>query len=144
MNAVCTIIGKEIRDGLRNRWVLATALLLGALALALGLLGSSPTGTVKADPLAVTVVSLSSLSIFLVPLIAMLLAYDAVVGEVDRGTMALLLSYPVARWQVLVGKFIGHLRSWRWPPALATARPAWRCNGPMAAWIRPPGSRSRC
>ena len=53
-----------------------------------GLLGSSPTGTVKADPLAVTVVSLSSLSIFLVPLIAMLLAYDAVVGEVDRGTMA--------------------------------------------------------
>ena len=109
MNAVCTIIGKEIRDGLRNRWVLATALLLAALALALGLLGSSPTGTVKADPLAVTVVSLSSLSIFLVPLIAMLLAYDAVVGEVDRGTMALLLSYPVARWQVLVGKFIGHL-----------------------------------
>ncbi|MDH1303638.1 MULTISPECIES: ABC transporter permease [Achromobacter] len=109
MNAVCTIIGKEIRDGLRNRWVLATALLLAALALALGLLGSSPTGTVKAEPLTVTVVSLSSLSIFLVPLIAMLLAYDAVVGEVDRGTMALLLSYPVSRGQVLIGKFIGHL-----------------------------------
>lgn len=109
MNAVCTIIGKEIRDGLRNRWVLATSLLLAALALALGLLGSSPTGAVKVDPLTVTVVSLSSLSIFLVPLIAMLLAYDAIVGEIDRGTMALLLSYPVSRWQVIVGKFIGHL-----------------------------------
>ena len=27
MNAVCTIIGKEIRDGLRNRWVLALSLI---------------------------------------------------------------------------------------------------------------------
>jgi len=104
MNAVFIIVGKEIRDGLRNRWVLATALLLAMLALSLGFLGSSPTGAVKVDPLTVTVVSLSSLSIFLVPLIAMLLAYDAIVGEIDRGTMALLLSYPVSRWQIMVGK----------------------------------------
>lgn len=109
MNAVFIIVGKEIRDGLRNRWVLATALLLAMLALSLGFLGSSPTGAVKVDPLTVTVVSLSSLSIFLVPLIAMLLAYDAIVGEIDRGTMALLLSYPVSRWQIMVGKFVGHL-----------------------------------
>ena len=103
------ITGKEVRDSLRNRWVLAATLLLAALALSLGFLGSSPTGSVKADPLTITVVSLSSLSIFLIPLIAMLLAYDAVIGEIERGTMALLLSYPVSRWQVLVGKFIGHL-----------------------------------
>lgn len=109
MNPVLIILGKEIRDGLRNRWVLAVTLLLAALALALGFLGSAPTGNVKVDPLTVTVVSLSSLSIFLVPLIALLLAYDAVVGEVERGTMMLLLSYPVKRWQVLAGKFLGHL-----------------------------------
>lgn len=109
MNPILIIVGKEIRDGLRNRWVLAVTLLLAALALSLGFLGSAPTGTVKVDPLTVTVVSLSSLSIFLVPLIAMLLSYDAIVGEIERGTMALLLSYPVTRWQVLVGKFLGHL-----------------------------------
>lgn len=109
MNPIFIIIAKEIRDGLRNRWVLAVTLLLAALALSLGFLGSAPTGTVKVDPLTVTVVSLSSLSIFLVPLIAMLLSYDAVVGEIERGTMALLLSYPVSRWQVVVGKFFGHL-----------------------------------
>lgn len=109
MNATLTLIGKEIRDGLRNRWVLAVALLLAVLALALGLLGSAPTGSVKVDPLVVTVVSLSSLSIFLVPLIALLLSYDAIVGEIDRGTMALLLSYPVSRAQVMTGKFCGHL-----------------------------------
>jgi Cu-processing system permease protein len=42
-------------------------------------------------------------------LIALLVSYDAIVGEVDRGTMALLLAYPVARWQVMLGKFVGHL-----------------------------------
>ena len=109
MSPIWIITGKEVRDSLRNRWVLAATLLLAALALSLGFLGSSPTGLVKADPLTITVVSLSSLSIFLIPLIAMLLAYDAVIGEIERGTMALLLSYPVSRWQVLVGKFIGHL-----------------------------------
>ena len=94
---------QEIRVGLRNRWVLATTLLLAALALSLVLLGSAPTGTVKADPLAVVIVSLSSLTIFLVPLIALLLSFDAIVGEHERGTLMLLLAYPVARWQVVVG-----------------------------------------
>lgn len=105
MNPVWIITGKEVRDSLRNRWVLAAALLLAALALSLGFLGSSPTGSVKVDPLTVTVVSLSSLSIFLIPLIAMLLSYDALIGEIERGTMALLLSYPISRNQILAGKF---------------------------------------
>ena len=45
-------------------------------------------------------VSLSSLTIFLLPLIALLISHDAVVGEMERGTMILLLSYPVGRYQV--------------------------------------------
>jgi Cu-processing system permease protein len=106
---VFIIMGKEWRDGMRNRWVLATTALLAALALTLAFLGSAPTGAVKTGALAVTIVSLSSLTIFLIPLIALLLSYDAICGEIDRGTMALLLSYPVARWQVLLGKFFGHL-----------------------------------
>lgn len=108
MRAVPVIAGQEIRVGLRNRWIVATTLLLAALALSLTLLGSAPTGTVGADPLAVVVVSLSSLSIFLLPLIALLLSFDAVVGEQERGTLILLVSYPVARWEVVLGKFLGH------------------------------------
>ena len=108
MSPTLIIAQKEIRDNLRNRWVLAATILMFALALALGFMGSTPTGSVKVDPLTVTVVSLSSLSIFLVPLIAMLMAYDAIIGEIERGTMALLLSYPISRWQILVGKFMGH------------------------------------
>ena len=109
MRQVLIIAGKELRDGMRNRWVLAITALLAALALTLAFLGAAPTGTVKVSALAVTIVSLSSLTIFLVPLIALLLSYDAIVGEVERGAMALLLAYPVARWQVVLGKFAGHL-----------------------------------
>ena len=55
MSPTLILIRKEIRDGLRNRWVLAVTLLLAMLALSLGFLGSAPTGTVKVDPLTVTV-----------------------------------------------------------------------------------------
>ena len=104
-----TIAAQEIRAGLRNRWVLAITVLLAALALSLALLGSAPVGVVKADPLAVIVVSLASLTIFLVPLIALLLSFDAIVGEHERGTLLLLLAYPVSRWQVVVGKVLGQV-----------------------------------
>jgi Cu-processing system permease protein len=105
---VLLIAGKEIQESLRNRWVLATTLLLAALALTLTLLGSAPTGSVGVRPLDVVIVSLSSLSVFLLPLIALLISHDAIVGEIERGTMLLLLSYPVGRSQVLLGKFAGH------------------------------------
>jgi Cu-processing system permease protein len=102
-----TIAAQEIRVGLRNRWVIAATLVMAVFALSLALLGSAPTGTVGAVPLAVVVVSLASLTIFLVPLIALMLSFDAIVGEHERGTLMLLLAYPVARWQVISGKMIG-------------------------------------
>ena len=109
MKTLGIIALKELRDSFRNRWVIAATLLLAALALALAFVGSAPTGSVSASRLSITVVSLSSLTIFLIPLIALLLAYDALVGEFERGTMLLLLSYPIARWQIVLGKFIGHV-----------------------------------
>jgi Cu-processing system permease protein len=109
MNNILTVAAKEIREGLRNRWVVATTLLLAALALTLSFLGSAPTGNVGVNQLDIVIVSLSSLTIFLVPLIALLLSHDAIVGEMERGTMLLLLSYPIGRKQVIVGKFLGHI-----------------------------------
>ncbi|MBF0093328.1 MAG: ABC transporter permease [Magnetococcales bacterium] len=108
MSATMIIAGKEVRDAFRNRWVLGATLLLAGLAFVLAFLGSAPTGALDVKPLAVTVVSLASLTIFLVPLIALLLAFDAIVGDVERGTMLLLLTYPVTKTNVVVGKFLGH------------------------------------
>ncbi|TAH65709.1 MAG: ABC transporter permease [Rhodopseudomonas palustris] len=109
MRAILFIALKEIQEGLRNRWVLAATLLLAGLSLSLTLLGSAPTGRIGASALDVVIVSLSSLTIFLLPLIALLISHDAIVGEMERGTMILLLSYPVSRAHVVLGKFCGHI-----------------------------------
>jgi Cu-processing system permease protein len=82
---------------------------LAALALSLTFLGAAPIGEIKASQLSVTVVSLASLSVYLLPLIALMLSFDALVGEMERGTLLLILTYPLARWQLVAGKFLGHL-----------------------------------
>ena len=107
MNTLLTLAAKEYKDGIRNRWVLAITVLLTLFALTLVFLGSAPVGETKASPIAITIVSLASLNIFLLPLIALLLSYDTLVGEIENGTMLLLLSYPVSRWQVVLGKYLG-------------------------------------
>lgn len=109
MKIVLVLALGEIREGLRNRWVAASIVLLATLAFALSALGSAPIGTINANALSVSVASLSSLSVYLLPLIALMLSFPALVGELERGTLLLLLTYPVARWQVVVGKFIGHV-----------------------------------
>ncbi len=107
MNAILIVAGKEFRDGLRNRWVLAITLVFGLLALGLAYFGAAASGTIGFTSLATTIVSLSSLAIFLIPLIALLLAYDTIVGEDEQGTLLLLLTYPLTRSQLLAGKFTG-------------------------------------
>ena len=109
MTAIAAIAGHEVLAGIRNRWMLAASLLLGVLALTLAFIGSTPAGPVAASPLAITVVSLSSLSVFLIPLIGLLVSYDALVGEIERGTMPLLMTYPVTRWRIVLGKFAGQV-----------------------------------
>lgn len=102
------LAAEEFQEGLRNRWVISSVLLLAILAFSLALLGTSPIGETRVGALNVTTVSLASLSVYLLPLIALTLSYDAVVGERERGTLLLLLTYPISRWQVICGKFLGH------------------------------------
>lgn len=92
----------------RNRWVLIAVVLMVVFSLVLSAVGSAPSGGLGADRLSVTVASLTSLSVYLVPLVALLMSFDAVAGEVERGTLPLLLTYPVARWEVLAGKLLAH------------------------------------
>ncbi len=101
------IAGKEWRDRIRNRWVVAVALIFALFALAIAWFGSAQQGTVGFRGIDVTVASLVSLVIYLVPLIALVLGYDAIVGEKERGSLELLLAMPITRFEILLGKFLG-------------------------------------
>jgi len=99
----------EFRIALRNRWVAIALVLMAVFSLVLSLAGSAPTGGLGVDRLSVTVASLTSLSVYLIPLLALLMSFDAIAGETERGTLPLLLAYPIARWEILVGKLLAHL-----------------------------------
>jgi len=108
MNRIWNIARKEFSDGLRNRWLLAISLLFAVLAVGIAWLGAAASGQLGFTSIPATVASLASLATFLMPLIALLLAYDAIVGEDEGGTLMLLLTYPLGRGQILLGKFVGH------------------------------------
>ncbi len=101
------VAAKEFKDGLRNRWIVAITLTFAVLSLGLVYFGSAASGTLGFASLETTIISLSSLAVIIIPLIALMLCYNAFVGEYEQGTMLLLLTYPLSRAQLLLGKFFG-------------------------------------
>jgi len=109
MSRILATSGTEFRIALRNRWVAISILLMALFSVVLSAAGSSATGTIGVDRLSVVVASLTSLAVYLVPLVALLMSFDAIAGEVERGTLPLLLTYPVSRPEILLGKLLAHL-----------------------------------
>jgi Cu-processing system permease protein len=109
MTRILAAAAAEFRIALRNRWVTIAVVMMALFSMVLSAAGSAPTGALGVDKLSVTVASLTSLAVYLVPLVALLMSFDAVAGEVERGTLPLVLTYPVSRAELLAGKFIAHL-----------------------------------
>jgi Cu-processing system permease protein len=107
MRQVLTVANKEFHDGLRSRWLLSITLIFAILSLGLTYFGSAASGTIGVASLSTTIASLASLAVFLIPLIALLVSYDSFVGEQESGTLLLLLTYPLSKSQLLLGKFVG-------------------------------------
>ena len=104
MHAIWCIAQKELKDGLRNRWIVAITLVFALLSIGISWFGAAASGMVGFTSIPNTIISLASLAVFLIPLIALLLAYDAIVGEDEDGTLLLLLTYPLTKAQLLLGK----------------------------------------
>ncbi|MGF1719750.1 ABC transporter permease [Vibrio kyushuensis] len=107
MNPILAVGIKEFQDGLRNRWLVSITCIFALLSIGLSYYGSAASGTLSAPSISTTIASLSSLSVFIIPLIALLLCYDSFVGEQESGTLLLLMTYPISHGQLLLGKFIG-------------------------------------
>ncbi|HWQ27990.1 MAG TPA: ABC transporter permease subunit [Dehalococcoidia bacterium] len=107
MNAVFAITRKEVRDALNNWWLLLYAGLFALLALGLAYLGQRNLGSLGFENFSRTTASLLNLCLLLAPLVALSLGAGAIAGERDRGTLTYLLSQPLDRWELLVGKFAG-------------------------------------
>ncbi|MCF6302668.1 MAG: ABC transporter permease [Devosiaceae bacterium] len=102
------VMQQELLIARRNMWVTTAVVLMSLFALVLTLAGGATAGNLGVDPLTVAATSITTLSVYLVPLIALLLSFDAIAGEIERGTLALNLAYPLSRAQILIGKFLAH------------------------------------
>src|SRR5205085_5610908 len=79
--------------------------------------------------------------VYLLGLLAVLLSFDAVSGERERGTLALSFSNSLTRWQVIFGKYLGGIIALALALAASTlvALIVWFLSGvhfPSAEWPR--------
>jgi len=96
---------RELLERTRDRWVLVVSALFAALASAVSAYGRG--GGDATAGASLTGPSLVTLASLFVPLVALVLSHDAIVGERERNTLGLLLSMPVSRAEVVLAKFVG-------------------------------------
>jgi Cu-processing system permease protein len=107
-DAVWAIARKELSDRLRNRWIWTVSLLVLATSLAIAFLGAAPVGVVGARGSSVVIASILNLSVYLVPLLALVMGAGAIIDEKRRGVLDLILVYPVSASEYFTGTFIGY------------------------------------
>ena len=106
---VVTLLKKEISDSLSNRWFVLYATVFTGLALLLSWLSLSSGGIGYSGfaSFGRTAASLVNLVLLIVPPMALTIGAGSLAGERERGTLHYLLSQPVNRAEVLLGKYLG-------------------------------------
>ncbi|WP_435115311.1 ABC transporter permease [Halolamina sp. C58] len=105
LDQIVTVARLEFALAVRNRWAFALTALFASLSVLVVALGGQG-GVVRADAVVVSLVELTAL---LLPLVALLFGYDAVVGSDESGWLGVLFALPVPRSRIVVGTYLGRL-----------------------------------
>ena len=109
LRAIGLVAARELRDALRSRWFVLAAGCFLALSLGLsmlGLAGAQRSGLAGFDR---TTASLLNLALLFVPLLTLSLGGLGIAGELEDGSLAMLLSQPITRIEAYAGKYLGLL-----------------------------------
>lgn len=102
---IVLIAHRELTITVRNRWTVIMAGVFGVLMLVIAWAGVAAEGYDGMANLTRTSASMVNLVLYVVPLMALVLATLSFAG--DRGTTELLFSQPVSRTEVMLGKIAG-------------------------------------
>ncbi|HVO24300.1 MAG TPA: ABC transporter permease subunit [Candidatus Margulisiibacteriota bacterium] len=103
------VAARELHDAMRSRWFIVAAGCFLALSLGLamlGLAGAQRSGLAGFDR---TTASLLNLALVFVPLVTLSLGGLGIAGELEDGSLALLLAQPITRGEAYAGKYLGLL-----------------------------------
>ena len=109
LREIALVAARELRDALRSRWFVLAAGCFLALSLGLsmlGLAGAQRSGLAGFDR---TTASLLNLALLFVPLLTLSLGGLGIAGELEDGSLAMLLSQPITRFEAYAGKYLGLL-----------------------------------
>ncbi len=104
-NPISVIAKKEIMDNVRNLWIIVMTIIFAILTIAMSAVGSY--FSEGWQDLEITISLMMSIVQLLVPIIALMLGYAAIVGEIEKGSMNIMISLPVNRLQIVLGKLLG-------------------------------------
>jgi ABC-type transport system involved in multi-copper enzyme maturation permease subunit len=108
LKSIYSVAKKEFMDNIRNKWIIAMMIIFLLLTiLASYLAGGQAGGEETFGGMEDTVVTILSISTLLIPIIAIMLGYSTISGEAESGSLSILLTYPVKRIDVLLGKLFG-------------------------------------
>ncbi|HRE46640.1 MAG TPA: ABC transporter permease subunit [Aggregatilineales bacterium] len=102
-----TMAEKELRDALHNRWFLVFTIAFAGLALVLSTLTQPGGMNLRVASYSRTAASLINLVLLFVPLIGLTLGAANLAGDRETGVLMYLLSQPINRVEVILGKFLG-------------------------------------
>jgi Cu-processing system permease protein len=104
---IITIARRELQDAVRSRWFLLYTIAFATLGLAVSFVSSAGSGGAGLSGFGRTTAGLINLVLLVVPLMALTAGAGSIASDRERGMLAYVLSQPVARFEVLLGKYLG-------------------------------------
>jgi Cu-processing system permease protein len=104
-NVFFSIAKKEIMDNIRNKWIIIISVMFALLTLVVSYFGSI--FSQGWQDLGGTIAAMMTFVEYLIPIIALMLGYATIIGEIERGSMSSLLSLSITRFEIILGKYLG-------------------------------------
>jgi ABC-2 type transport system permease protein len=108
--SVLPVVRKDFHDAIRSYALLVVTVLFVLFGAGLAAIQWVPDLYREGGTATSTLALLNSMrqpTVFFLPLIGLMIAYDTIVGERESGSLRLLMSLPHSRAEVVLGKFLG-------------------------------------
>lgn len=107
LNLLWTISRREMREAIRNKWLVIYTAGFALLALALSRASLTSAGYAGLGGFGRTAASLVNALLMFVPLLGLSIGANALSGDRERGSLLYLMAQPVSRAEVFFGKALG-------------------------------------